>query len=346
MKKFLLGCTYCFTLVITAGLASAETQAQVIGRIFFDLSHPYQQADAKHYEAYAKELGIKALTIDGKASMDEMMSAMDNLIAQGVHGIIVQPLDGAVIASSVDAAHQANIPVVVFFQNVKGTTCPYVRINERDVAIQMGQIAAQKFQEIWPGKKINIGIIDQPTVEYVQINRSNAFIEGVQRIAADATVVSRLDGYGARDTAYKAAEEMLQAHPEVNLVYGINGDSALGALSAFQAAGRGKAQDGIPLTEIIVSTDGSTLECLEIVDPASALKLTMALSPKNNAHILTDTLLKVMRGEIALTAADMVDTNNLIINGWTDDLSTIQSFVSDEYFANVNLQEEVAKRKK
>jgi ABC-type sugar transport system substrate-binding protein len=342
MKRVLVILVVALLLVSLAGFAADKKQL-VIGRVFFDLSHPYQQADAKWYEAYAKKLGIKAITIDGKASMDTMINAVGDLISKKVDGIIVQPLDGSAIAGSVLEAQKNNIPIVVFFENVRGAKCPYVRINEADVATKMGAIAGKKFKDTWPGKKAKIGIIGQDDIEYVKVYRTDTFVKGVQSVLPDAEVVSRLNGAGARDKSLQAAEDLLQSHPEVNIVFGINADSALGALSALQAAGRGKAVKGVPVSEIVASIDGSTPECIEIANPKSALKLAMALSPKTNAITLTDTLLKVIKGEIDPKGDKMVDTYDSIINGWTDNIAKIQEFISGEYFANVDLKAEIAK---
>jgi ribose transport system substrate-binding protein len=327
--------------LMAGGKKGGEEEQLVIGRIFFDLTHPYQQADEKHYKIYAEELGIKALSIDGKASMDVMINGVDDLISKGVDGIIVQPLDGAAIAASVNEAHKAGIPIVVFFQNVEGASCPFVRINEYDVGVEMGETVAKKAQGIWPGKKLNIGVIGFPDIEYVRVQRTGAFITGVKNVAPDAEVVAHLNGGGARDKSLQVAEDMLQSHPEVNIVYGINADSALGGLAAFQAAGRGEAKDGIPLTEIFVSIDGSTPECLEIANPDSALKVAMALNPKENAYTLTDVLLQVINGEVDPESDMMVDTYDLIINGWTDDIGSIQDFITGNYFAEVDLKTEL-----
>jgi ribose transport system substrate-binding protein len=331
-------------LFLPAAVFAAEKKAPkgkkqpTVGRIFFDLTHPYQQADAKHYEAYAKELGYQPLTIDGKANMDVMINAVGDLIAKKVDGIIVQPLDGSAIAGSVIEAQKAGIPIVVFFENVRGAKCPYVRINENDVAFKMGQVAGQKAKAIWPGKQIYIGVIGQPEIQYVQEHRTDPFIAGVQDAVPGAKLSALLNGKGARDSSLIVAEDLLQSHPEVNIVYGINADSALGGLAAFQAAGRGKAKNGIPVTEIFVSIDGSTPECQEIVNPNSALKLAMALSPKNNARTLMDTLVKTMKGEIDPKSDTMIDTYDTIINGWTDNIDKIQKFITEEYFANIDLK--------
>src|SRR5262249_19248027 len=52
-------------------------------------------------------------------------------------------------------------------------------------------------------------------------------------------IVAELSAEGKRDKAEKVMEDILQAHPDVTGVFGINDDTALGALAAVEAAGKG-----------------------------------------------------------------------------------------------------------
>jgi ribose transport system substrate-binding protein len=51
-------------------------------------------------------------------------------------------------------------------------------------------------------------------------------------------VVAKLSGHGVKDQAFRTAEDILQAHPNLRAIFGINDDSALGALAAVEKAGK------------------------------------------------------------------------------------------------------------
>jgi ribose transport system substrate-binding protein len=51
-------------------------------------------------------------------------------------------------------------------------------------------------------------------------------------------LVAKLSGHGVKDGAFRTAEDILQAHPGLDGIFGINDDSALGALAAIEKAGR------------------------------------------------------------------------------------------------------------
>jgi ribose transport system substrate-binding protein len=312
-----------------------------IGRVVFDMSHPYQQADNSCSQERAKVLGVNYIYLDGKSDAEAQANAVTDLISRKVAGIIVQPLDGAAIQPSVDEAIAAGIPIVTFFQQSVKKNVPTVVIDEASTARELGALAARKWQEWYPGKAIKIAIIDQPDTAVVVENRSNAFIAGVRSVAPNAEVVARLDGKGVRDTSMAAGDDLLQSHPEANIIYGINSDSSLGCLAAYEAGGRGKAVNGIPQTELIVGTDGTDAELLKVYDPASSFKMTMALSAKANGEALVDTILKVINGQIPRQGETVVTTQNKIIDYYNMSVEEAQKFLIEEFKSTTDLKKEI-----
>lgn len=51
-------------------------------------------------------------------------------------------------------------------------------------------------------------------------------------------IVTELEGGGAKDTGYKAAEDAVQAHSDIKGIFAINDPSALGARAALEKAGK------------------------------------------------------------------------------------------------------------
>jgi ABC-type sugar transport system substrate-binding protein len=321
-----------------------EPSKMVLGRVSFDLRHPYQQADAKWFETFAKEKGIDVITMDGKASAEAMTKATEDLIAKKVSGIVIQPADNANADAVAAEAHQAKIPLVTFVNEAFNAKAPHVELYEAETSMAMGKLAATKWKEWYPNKPMVIGVIDFPAIAQVHEQRALSFIKGVQSVDPSAKVAAILDGAGVRDKSMASAEDLIQSHPEANIIYGINADSALGALAAYEAAGRGRAKDGVPLTEIIVSTDGSEQEAVKIYDPNSALKITMALSPKNFAKAHLDLILKVINKEYAIDQAVNVKVGDVVLDYWSTPIEKFQDFLTNEYFSKVNLKELMQKK--
>jgi len=69
------------------------------------------------------------------------------------------------------------------------------------------------------------------------IQRVRGFEEAL-RERPGIRIVAKLSGRGMKDAAFRTAEDILQAHPDLDAFFGINDDSALGALAAIEKAGR------------------------------------------------------------------------------------------------------------
>jgi ribose transport system substrate-binding protein len=87
-----------------------------------------------------------------------------------------------------------------------------------------------------------IAIIDHKSVESCML-RVKGFKQVIeahnqQAGAAKIEIVTELPGGGAKDLAYKAAEDLLQAYADLSAIFAINDPSALGARAALEKAGR------------------------------------------------------------------------------------------------------------
>jgi ABC-type sugar transport system substrate-binding protein len=335
MKKRVL---FVVIALMVLGALSIGAQSKVLGRVIWDLSNPYQQADARWFQTFAKEKGYDVIIIDGKNDADTMTKAVEDLIARKVAGIVIQPAGDANADSVVTQAHAAKVPMVTFVNKAYNAKAPHIELFEAETATNMGKLAAKKWKGWYPNKPIVIAVIDIPSIAQVHEQRALAFIKGVQSVDPAAKVAVILDGGGIRDKSMAASEDLIQSHPEANIIYGINADSALGVLAAYEAGGRGKAKNGVPLTELIVSTDGSEQEAVKIYDPNSALKMTMALSPKNFAKAHLDLLLKVMAGQYKIDQAVDVKVGDVILDYWSTPIEKFQDFLTNEYFSKADLK--------
>lgn len=345
--------TILFALVLTApgwsaggeetGGAKAPTKI-VIGKIPITMEANYHQAHVKHLIAYAKEkYNAEVTVIDGAFSSETAMSAVETFITQGVNGILLHSIDEKVIDSMAKKSLAADIPIVTFYIPTASRSVPHVQINEAETSFQMGVVAAKKWKEWYPNKPIFIGVIDYLTVEIVQKHRTGPFIAGVMSIDPTAKVVSKLEGSANVNKAMAAMQDMLQAHPEVNIVYGANADHALGALAALENAGRGKATNGKCLTEIVVGTDGTEGELVKVYDPSCSMKITQGLQPAVNSKVELDLLMKIINGQQPRNEWLNIDTFDKLITYWDTPIDEAAAFIKDQYFSTLDLKAAIKK---
>jgi len=314
----------------------------VIGQVFWGLHDSYQQAHQLQTARYLEELGIEYIPMDGQMKPEVQTSAMEDLIARGVDGIICQAYDQPSMEIMIQAAQDAGIPVVSFVNVSAGDVkYPTVEISEEAGAIAMGRLIGEKYKETFPDKVLKLMTISGPSVEWAHNQRTLAFVSGLKEIIPGLEYIFN-GGKSNREVAYAAMEDVLQRDKDVNVVFGYDAENGLGAIAALEAAGRGLAKDYVPVSEFVASVDGSTPEILKVMDPRSSYCATLALRPKENARACVDLLLKVIKGEI-----DMKDTTqnvkvvSFIINCWDMDIDAAQVFLKDQWDITIDIRKEI-----
>jgi ABC-type sugar transport system substrate-binding protein len=213
-------------------------------------------------------------------------SQMDDFIAQQVKAIVAAPCDSASIAPSLAAAKRAGIPV--FTADIAAHSTDVVAHVASD-NVQGGRLAGQALARFMGGKG-KVLIIDHPVVASVQ-DRVRGFLEELKS-HPDMTVVARQSSDGQRAKAMAVMEDMLQAHPDLGGVFGINDDSALGALSVITAAGR---------KDIVIVGYDATPAAQQAIRDGGPLKADVVQDPKKIGRTAIEMVARHLKGELVPT---------------------------------------------
>ncbi|MFH1841868.1 MAG: substrate-binding domain-containing protein [bacterium] len=220
-----------------AGQAAAELAegaGVVIGVSLLTRTHPFYQDLEVGLQTAADERGYELIIQAGEFDVARQKDQIENFLVRQVDAIIVSPCDSKSIGTSIQAANEAGIPVftadIAVLAAGAEVVCHVASDNRGG-----GRLAADAVIEALGGQG-QVAIIDHPEVESV-IERVAGFEEQL-RTAPDVEVVAKLTGRGVKDMAFHTAEDLLQAHPDLDAIFGINDDSALGALAAVEKAGK------------------------------------------------------------------------------------------------------------
>ena len=264
-------------------ISSPEKQ-KVLGASLLTQTHIfYQDLVAAMQEQAAKEgftLRVQYCENDGTKQNGQI----ETYIVQGVDALIVSPVDSAAVAPVIADAQAKGIPVFTVDIAAYGAK---VTSHIASDNVQGGRLIGEYLATALGGRG-QIAIIDYPEVASV-IDRVRGFEEALAKYP-DMAIVARPPGYGQRDKAERAAQDMLQAHTVLDGIFGINDASALGALAAVEAAGR---QEEI----VIVGYDG-TPEAREAILAGKALKADTVQHPEEIGRIAIETIAKHFRGEV------------------------------------------------
>ncbi|MBK7092522.1 MAG: substrate-binding domain-containing protein [bacterium] len=205
-----------------------------IGVSLLTRTHPfYQDLEAGLQEA-AKAAGFELLINAGEFDVAKQKDQIQDFIVRKVNAIIVSPCDSKSIGTSIKAANDAGIPVFTADIACLAEDAKIITHVASD-NIEGGRLAAQAVAQAINGRG-KVAIIDHPEVESV-IQRVKGFEEEIANYP-DIVVAAKLSGRGMKDQAFKTTEDILQSHPDLAAVFGINDDSALGALAAIEKAGK------------------------------------------------------------------------------------------------------------
>ncbi|HKG12515.1 MAG TPA: substrate-binding domain-containing protein, partial [Pyrinomonadaceae bacterium] len=185
---------------------------------------------------------------------------------QGVDAIIVCPADSKGIGPAIERANQANIPVFTADISAQGGQIVSHIASDN---LAGGRLAAEFIAKALNGQG-EVGVIGQQEVQS-GLDRELGFKEEMKKYPG-IKVAAVLNGGGRRDSALKAAEDMIQGNPNLKGVFGINDDSALGALSAAEARGR---------SDMVIVGYDAIPEAVKAIQRGSALKADVAQQPRD-----------------------------------------------------------------
>lgn len=248
--------------------AGAGTEEGTVGvsLIVKTTTNPFFVAMQEGAEAAAQEHGVELTMAAGKEDGDEdsQIQAIENAISRGDAGILITP-NGPAVEDALVRARDAGLYVIALDTppgNPESVDITFATDNF-SAGQRIGEWTAAKLD----GDKATIALIDlfDDKIVSVDYNRDQGFLDGMGIDTAnpeqngdeaktgsysggDYEIVGNEASQGAEDGGRTAAENLLSANPDINVVYTINEPAAAGAYEAFKAAGKEDV--------IIVSVDG------------------------------------------------------------------------------------------
>ncbi len=228
------------------------------GHIFYrDLEEGLQDEAAKY--------GYKLIITSADWDLGKQISQIEDFISRKVDAIIVSPVDSKGIGSGIGEANKAGIPV--FTADIAAEEGKVVSHIASD-NVQGGRLAGEYLAKLL-NEKGNIAIINQPAITSV-LDRVAGFREAIVKFP-DIKIVADVNGQGVRDRSLQVTADALQANPKLDGIFGINDDTALGALDAVNQFNR----KGI----VIIGYD-ATPPAVDAIMKDSPLKADVVQYPK------------------------------------------------------------------
>ena len=223
-------------LLLPAALVPAPASAQekiTIGVSLAQDDNPFYIAMLRGIRARAQELGWEVATVSANEDKVKQINGVQDLVAKGVRGILISPIDAVGVNAAYDAAKAGNIPIVSV---ARGSTSPnqtiHVAMDEKQIGRDIAEWTAKQL-----GGKGKVALLLGPSGAPTFRNLGDGYAEAMAKHPGIQIVIKH-DGPLTRERGLKNAEDALVANPDLAAIYTANDDVALGAAQAVLAANR------------------------------------------------------------------------------------------------------------
>lgn len=211
----------------------AQGQKITVGVAFPQDDNPFYIAMLRGVRARAQELGWEVVSVSSNEDKLKQINGVQDLVARGVKGILISPIDATGVNAAYDAAAAGKVPIVSV---ARGSSSPnqtlHVGMDEKQIGRDIAEWTAKKI-----GGKGKVALLLGPSGAPTFRNLAEGYTEVMAKYP-DIKIAFRTDGPLTRERGLRHAEDALVANPDLVAIYTANDDVALGASQAVLAANR------------------------------------------------------------------------------------------------------------
>jgi ribose transport system substrate-binding protein len=312
MKKTLSGCVLALAMSMAA-VSAAHADGCKVGVAMYTLGAPYFAAQVAAAEDQAKKAGCEVTTADGQNDMAKQIADVEDMVSKGVNLLILNPRDPEGLVPAADAATKAGVKVVIMDSSIstKANVITQVRSSNDMNGFLVGQWLANAMK----GTPLKIILLSGDKGNEVGRDRRLGVIRGLAegQLNNEGKTSFEIIGQGwggwSNEGGLAAMDDLLQAHPDVNVVLGENDSMVLGAIKSMEAAGK----TGVLA---LAAADGQK-EALALIKEGK-YGATGLNDPDLVARTAVDIGLKALKGELPsdfpklnLTTPDVITKDNV-----------------------------------
>jgi ribose transport system substrate-binding protein len=241
-----------------------------------------KQAGQKH--------GYSILESHANHKLDAQVSELNTWIAQGIGGIIVLPLDNNAMGPIITKAHDAGVKILDYSDKALPGIDGYVIFNNLQGARLVGRNAGEWVNKNLGGKA-KVALMTHE-VQQTGRERIGGAVKALQEVAPGAEVVAKHEGVLAADVL-PVAQSMLQANPDLNVIFCIADDGCLGAEKAFMQTNPSKER----IDQMYIAGWDGAAPVLEKILAGGPIRATGALDAVKIGEAAIDATVNAVEGK-------------------------------------------------
>ncbi|MEX2601129.1 MAG: substrate-binding domain-containing protein [Balneolaceae bacterium] len=281
-----LGLVLMFGVATTTQAAGSQEDDDVItiATTVYTTQHEFYADIIAGMEEAVERHGARLVVTDANGSASVQNDTIEDFIVQSVDAIVVFGVDPVAIVPAVNDAAAAGIPVITGDMRLESDqVVTFIGSDNYELGMRAGEHAAAHIRDnLADGARI--GVVSW-LASVAQQERLKGFEDQVKGISGVEFVA--LQDADGRDAAMSAAENILQANPNLDMFFGTNEGTTIGILAAAESSGR--LGD---LTVVGIDTSQDIFRALEEGD----LLATVAQQPRLLGEMAVDAAMDAIAG--------------------------------------------------
>lgn len=263
--------------------ARAEDKKFLIGIVELQLANPFFGKLEKAAVDTAKKHGLDVMTAEAKTAGDSatQIAAIENMINRGVKGITLDPANATALVPIVKKARDAGVVVVTTNTSLQPRDAAEAAYETDN--FQGGVLIGQWAKASMGGKPAHIAMLDYDLSDKTSKARHDGFLKGFGVKEGDPEIAGSGLNMGNAETGQTAMENLLSAHPDINVLYTINEPAAQGAHFAIKKAKR---------DVLVTSIDGSCSGVRSVAD--GTIGATVMQFPDRMGQMAVEAVIKAV----------------------------------------------------
>lgn len=219
--------------VLSMSLGSVQAkEVKKIGLAVANLQANFFNQIKQSVEDEAKKRGIQVVTVDAKGDGPTQVNQIQDLLTQSIDALIYIPAGAAAASVPVKLAKSAGVPVINVDRNADGAP--------GDTFLATDSVASAKavcdYILKQAGGKGKMVIIHGQKGTTPEVDRSKGCGESLKANPGVKVVAEQYSNIWAQDEGFQIMQNMLQANPDVTIVFAQADALALGAAQAIKVA--------------------------------------------------------------------------------------------------------------
>ncbi|MBI6037879.1 ribose ABC transporter substrate-binding protein RbsB [Clostridium perfringens] len=271
-------------MLMTSFIGCGRDNKPKIGMVLSTLNNPFFVNMKDGAEKEAEKLGYDLVVLDSQNDPAKERANVEDLVQLGVIALLINPTDSDAVVKTVEVANKSNIPVITLDRQANGGKITSHIASDN---IKGGEMAAEYVLDKFKDEKGPINVVEIQGIPGASATRDRG--EGFHNIMDKNNKFNFVSIQAAdfdRQKGLQVMENIIQANPNIQVVFAHNDEMALGAVKAIKASG---------INALVIGFDGND-DAKDSID-ANEMTATIAQQPDLIGALGVELANKIYNGE-------------------------------------------------